>query len=133
MSPGGRSGHSPSGRAHEQSEAHEERLRHGLDGLRLLPHGNGEGRQSDRATPEPVDEGIEHGLIDAIESQGIHFVELQRCPGAVQAHDAVAVDLRPVADPAQQPVGDPRRAAAAAGDFYDSADLAMITSRSAES
>ena len=117
MPPCRRRGHPPARSAHEHPQAHEERLRDGLDGLRLLAHRDGERREAHRTATEPAHERIEHRLVDAIEAEGIDLVQLEGGPGARATHHPVAVDLGPVAHAPQEPVGDPRGPAAAARDL----------------
>ena len=51
--PRGGRGHPPARGPRHQADPDQERLDHHLDGLRLLPHGHGQGRQADRAAAEP--------------------------------------------------------------------------------
>ncbi len=84
------------------------------------PDGHGEGGQADRSPTEAQHQGIEDGLVDPVETEDVDLVQLQSRPGAGLAHDPVAVDLRPVADSAQEAVRDTRRAPASTGDLADS-------------
>ena len=58
----------------------------------------------------------------------VHLVQFQRGPGHLPGDHPVGADLGVVADPAQQPVGDPRRAPGPAGDLV----RAVVAQRHAE-
>src|ERR1700733_6878988 len=95
----------------EQAVPDQERLGDRLDGLRLLPYRDGEGGQANRAAAEPPDQGVEHSPVEAVEAELVHLVQLERGPGELPGDQAVGADLGVVADPAQQAVSDPGRAA----------------------
>jgi hypothetical protein len=48
-----------------------------LDGLALLPHGDGERRDADRSAAEPAAERVEHGAVEPVETEGVHLVEIE--------------------------------------------------------
>jgi hypothetical protein len=72
---------------------------------------------------EAAAEHVEHGPVEAVEPGFVDLVELQRAAGDVAGDDAVGTDLGVVADPAQQPIGDPRGAPGAGGDLGRSGRL----------
>lgn len=114
MSPGGRGGDASAGCTGQQPLAYEEGFGHLLDGLPLLPHGHGERGEADGPAAEELEEGFEDTTVEAVEAAAVHFVHREGGPGDVLVDDAVGLDLGVVADPAQQTVGDTRRAPGAA-------------------
>ena len=61
---------------------------------------------------------MQQPAIDLVEAEAVDLEPLERAPAALAAVDRRSpVDLDEVAHAAQQPVGDPRRAAGAAGDL----------------
>ena len=113
----GRHRDAPAWRAGEHPLLDQERLVHVLDRLGLLADADRQRRQADRAAAELAAQGVEDGAVDLVEAELVD--PEQRQPGArdVGRDVAVAADLGEVADPAQQAVGDARRAARAAGDL----------------
>ena len=55
--------------------ADEVGLGDGLDGVGLLPHGDGQGRQTHRATAEAAAERLEHGPVEAVEADLVDVEE----------------------------------------------------------
>ena len=114
----GRGGGDPSpGRAHEQALADEEGLVDVLDGLGGLGHADGERREPDRATAEPLAEGGEDRPVDLVEAALVDAEHAQALAGGVGVDGAAPPHLGEVPDPAQQPVGDAGRAPGPAGDL----------------
>src|SRR4051812_28753210 len=117
MVPGGLRRHPSARGPREQPGPHQERLAHLLDGVGLLPHGDGEGRDAHRATPEAHHQGLEDGAVEAVQPEVVDVVERERGTGHLAGHPAVGLDLGEVAHAAEQPVGDARCAPRAAGDL----------------
>ena len=68
--------------------------------------------------PKRRQQGVEHGPVEPVEARARRPRRAASAARATVAGDhAVGPDLGVVADPAQQPVGDARRAAGAAGDL----------------
>jgi len=67
-----------------------------------------------RAAAEPGTQGLEHLAVQTIQPEGVNLEDVQGAAGRRQVQPAgTPVHLRPVLDPAQQPVGDSGRAARA--------------------
>src|SRR4051794_19113776 len=105
------------GGAGEQSAADEERLRHGLDRLRLLGHGHGKRREAYRTAAEAAKQRVEHRPVEPVEAELVDLVDLERRSSDLPVDHPVGTNLGVVADAPQQPVGDPGRPAGAAGDL----------------
>lgn len=90
----------------QQSFPYEEGLGDLLDGLPLLPHGDRQGGQADRAAAEELQQRAEDGTVQPIESAGVNLVHLEGGRGDLPVDRSFRLDLGVVADPAQQPVGD---------------------------
>ena len=110
-------GHTTPGRAGDHSGAHQERLAHLLDGGGFLPHRDGQRGHPDRAAAETAGERRQHGPVQPIQAEFVDVVDLQRGLGDVAGDHPVGANLGVVANPAQQPVGDARRAARASRDL----------------
>src|SRR6185369_6125095 len=93
----------------------EERLNHILYGVALLADGCCESLKSDRAAAELVDNGKQNRAVHAVEPHLIDFQELQRLLHDLFGDCPVRKNLGKIPDAAQQPVGNPRRTPAAAG------------------
>jgi len=115
--PPGNGGHPPARGAHQQTQANQKRLGHSFDRFGFLPDRHGQSAQSHRAAAEAVHDRLQDSAIDPIQADHVHLIQLQSSPRCVQVDDAITVHLGPIPDPAQQPVGDPRSAAAPASDF----------------
>ena len=116
--PGGRGGDPAARRAGQQPDAHQERLGDLLDRLPLLAHRDRQrgdarparrrsGGTARRARPGRAGRGRTRRPRRGRARPGAH----------VEGDHAVGAHLGVVADPAQQPVGDARRAAGARGDL----------------
>ena len=79
--PGGRRRHAAARGARDQAGAHEERLGDLLDGLGLLPDGDGERGQAHRPAAEPRDERLEHRPVEPVETELVDVVDRQRGAG----------------------------------------------------
>lgn len=119
---GRQGGPAPRG-AHEISLHDEKRLMDFLNSGGILANGDSEGVQPDGATVEFVDEGFEQALVHFIQTLGIDLNHRERGIGDRAGDDSMAADLRKVADPAEQCVGDARGAARARGDFQRAGPL----------
>ena len=49
--------------------------------LRLLPHGDRERRDADRAAAEAHDQRLEHGAVEPVQPEVVDVVEGERGPG----------------------------------------------------
>src|SRR5207342_1357061 len=97
----------------EQALLEQVGLEHVLDRVGLLADRDGQGREPDRAAAELGRDRVEQGAVAAIEAAGVDLEHLQGEGGDLGVDRAAIPDLGDVADPLQQPVGDPRRAARA--------------------
>ena len=111
MLPGGGGGDPAARRPGQEALPDQERLGDLLDGLALLTDRDRQRGEADRAAAEPPAQRVEHGPVEPVEAELVDLVELERGVRDLEGDDAVGADLGVVADPAQQPVGDPRRAA----------------------
>jgi hypothetical protein len=101
----------------EEADPDQERLGDLLHGLPLLPHGDGQGGDADGSAPEVPAQHLDDGAVEGVEPQLVDLVQLEAAAGHVVGDHAVGLDLGVVADPAEQPVGDARRAARPRGDL----------------
>ncbi len=108
--------------ARDQADAHEERFHHRLDGLRLLTDRDGEGVEPHRSPVEAGEDGLHDRAVQAVETQRIHVVQLERGLNGLQSRLGV-VHERIVAHAAQEPVRDARRAPRTARDLGDRGGL----------
>ena len=88
-----------------------------LDRLGLLGERGGEGVEPDRPAFELEHDRLQQAPVERLQADLVNLQEGERVPGGVHRGTAVAPDLRVVPDPAEQPVGDARRAASATGDL----------------
>ena len=86
-----------------------------LQRSRLFAHSNRERIETHRAASEFMDERLDDPLVHLVEAVGIDVEHLERLGCGVPVHDATGADLGIVTDPAQEIVGDSRRAAGATG------------------
>ena len=107
----------PAGGTLQESVLHEERLVHLLDRIRILAHGGRDGPDADRAALELLDDGAQDPCVHVIEPELVDVEHLQGALGDRGGDHPVDSDLREVAHAPQQTIGDPRRAARAAGDL----------------
>ena len=107
----------PRGVRARRPDAHQEGLRDLLDGLALLPHRDGQGGDAHRPAAEAAAQHVEHRPVEPVEAGLVDLVELEGRARHRQGHHTVGAHLGVVADPAQQPVGDARRAPRAGGDL----------------
>jgi len=70
-------------RTGEEAVAHQEGLGDLLHGLALLPHGDRERGDADRAAAEAAAQGVEHRPVEPVETQRVHLVEVERTMGDV--------------------------------------------------
>jgi len=119
MSPGQR-GCRPSARgADDEALANQERLGDGLDGVRLFADRDGECAQTNRAATEPATQGLKHGTIESVKTAIIDVEQGEGRMCGIQIGHTLAMHLRPVTDPSQQPVGDTGCPSRSAGDLGD--------------
>src|SRR2546425_2674430 len=112
-------GASAARRAGEEALLHEERLVHLLERARVLAHGGGDGRETNRSALELLDDGLQDPTVHVVEPELVHVEPFQRFAGDRRRDLAFGAHLRVVAYPLQEPVRDARRAAAAAGALGD--------------
>ncbi|GAA3155408.1 hypothetical protein GCM10017687_86770 [Streptomyces echinatus] len=101
----------------EQALPDQERLGDLLHGLPLLPHRDGEGGQADRSAAEQLQQRLQDRAVEAVEAAGVDLVDGEGGGRDLAGDHPVGLDLRIVADAAQQTVGDAGRAPGAAGDL----------------
>mgnify|MGYP003376792910 CR=1 FL=1 len=77
------------GRADDEPFPHEERFGDRLDGVGLLPHGNGEVGHSDRTAAEAPAERVEHGPVEPVQAADVDVEEGQRLVGRVKVDDVL--------------------------------------------
>ena len=104
-------------RALDETFLDQERLDDLLDGVARLGQRRGDGFDSDRAAAVVLRNIDEVAPIHCIEAGGIDFELEEGAVGGGAVDRGRARDQRKVAHPAQQPPGDPRRAAGAARDL----------------
>ncbi len=100
----------------EEPEPEQERLVDVLDRLDLLRQHGGERLDADRSRRELLDDRREELAVGRVEALVVDLHLAHRRGRGRLVDPAVAVDLGVVAGPLQEPVDDPRRAPAAAGD-----------------
>src|SRR5918995_5693734 len=89
-----------------------------VDVLHRVPgfaYGYRERPYPDRPALELVDDEPEVVAVGVVEAEVVHALHFERGVGGLLVYRAVADDLGVVANALEEPVGDPRRAAAAAG------------------
>ena len=83
----------------------------------LLADGHRQRGDTHRPAAEAATQGVEDGPVEPVEAQVVDVVEGQRPGRDLPGDDAVGLDLGVVADPPQQPVGDPGGAPGPTGDL----------------
>jgi hypothetical protein len=101
----------------EEAFLDQERLVDVLEGRRLLAHHHRQRAEPHRATLVLGDERFEQAAVHLVQAALVDLEEPERLARHRQGDAAVGLDERHVAHPAQQAVGDPRRAARPAGDL----------------
>ena len=107
----------PARRAIEEADLDQERLVDVLDRVLLLADRRGDRVQADRAAAELVDDRAQQLAVDLVEPVLVHLEQLEARVRDLERDRAVGAHLRVVADAAQQPVDDARRAARPLGDL----------------
>ena len=118
MAPARRGGHPAPRGTGQQPGPHQERLAHLLHRVRLLPHRHGErgqARPARRRTSRPARVSTARSSRSRPSSSTSYTCSAARAVATVTTPSRA--DLGEVAHPAQQPVGDARRAARPAGDL----------------
>ena len=90
---------------------------HVFQGAGVFAHGDGHAAHADGAAVKFADDGFEDARVHFIEAGFVDVAHGQRLLRHLLGHEALGLDLRVVAHPAQQVVGDARRATGAAGDL----------------
>ena len=120
--------HAPARRAVDEAELDQIRLVDFFDGRRLLVNGRRDGVHAHRPATVFVQQREHDLLVDFVEPVAIHFQQIQRGLGDVFIDMAVGPHLRVITNTPQQPVGDARRATAAAGQLPRRPSSSMATS-----
>ena len=81
----------------------------------LFADGNRKRIESHRAAAKFMDERLDDPLVHLVEAVGIDVEHFERLGCGVPVHDAAGTDLGIVTNPAQEIIGDSRRAAGATG------------------
>src|SRR5207302_8541761 len=115
------SGHAPARRAVDHADLHEIGLVHFFDGVFLFGERRGKRAEANRAAAVLVEQRQHQVAVHFVEAIFIHAEHLQRFLGHGARDAACGAHFREVARTAQQPVGDTRRAPAAARDFFSAA------------
>ena len=92
---------------------------HVLDRLRLFRQRGGDGVESHRTALELQDHVFEQPPVQGLEPYLVHLEHSQGDPGQVYRRAAIATHLRVIAHPAQEAVGDARRAPGTTRDLRD--------------
>ena len=90
---------------------------HVLDGVADLADGGRDVVQSHRTATEALDDGFEEIAVHDVQPDRVHVEHAQGVVGHAAGDAAVGADLGVVPHPAEQSVGNARRAARAAGDL----------------
>ena len=103
--------HSPARCPLDKSCLDQKRLINVFDGILFFADGSGQGLDPDGSAGKFVDQREQQHRIHFVEPEPVHFEHEQGFVGQPPGDRAVAFDLGVVAHPAQQAVGDARRAA----------------------
>ena len=103
--------------AGQQPGPDQERLGHDLDGLWFLTDRDGQRGKNDWPAVEPPEQRVKNRLVEPVEALFVHLVQFKCGTRGRPVHHTVAAHLRVVADPAEQSVRDPGRAARAPRDL----------------
>ena len=83
----------------------------------VFTDGDGNAANTDRAAVKLVDEGLKEALVHFIETGFINVAHGQRLAGNALGDDALGLHLGVITHPAQEMIGDARRAAGTLGDL----------------
>src|SRR5437773_560937 len=106
-------------RAREEALLHQERLVHLLERARVLAHGGGDRLDADGAALELLDDGAQDARVHVVQPELVYVEALQGFERDRGRDLAAGAHLGVVAHALQEPVRDPRRAAAAPRDLGD--------------
>src|SRR5258708_3200411 len=132
---GARGGDAATGGPCDKTFLQEIGLVHFADGVGFLAHRRGEALDAYRAAVELVDDRGKDRAVHAIEPAGIDFEQFERTECDLATYDRRGVDLRKIADAAQQPISDTQRATRAPGNLMRTLVIEMYaqqTRRSAD-
>src|SRR5215212_4483359 len=101
----------------DQAALQQVRLVDVLDRVARLTHGHGEGPDAHGSAVELVDDKAEVIAVGAVEADVVYALHLERGVGRLLVYLSIADDLGVVAHALEEPVRDPRRASAAAGEL----------------
>ena len=121
--PGATGRHATTGCAIQKALVDEEGLDDIFERALVLANGRGEGLEPNGAPVELLDDGQQNGAVQAVESGGVDIQPLEGKLGLAAPHATRptrptrlgAGHLCEIADPAKQPICDPRGAARARG------------------
>ena len=109
--------HAPTRGAHQKALLDQVGLDHVFQRAALFGQRRRQRFHADRAAVEILDDEVEQTTVEVVEAFRIDLQHQHRGAGDVMVDVPRSPDLREVADPAQQAVGDARGAARASGDF----------------
>src|SRR5579864_5697869 len=107
-------------RAVDETELHEVRFVDFLNGVSFFVDGSGDGVHAHRPAAVLFKQRQHDLLVNFIETETVHFEQVERTGGDPQIDVPLGADLSVIADAAQQAVGNAGRATAASGDFFGS-------------
>src|SRR5262249_20034399 len=110
-------------RAHHEADFQKIRLHQLRERLGLVVDRRRDGLDPDGTPAVVLDDGGQETSIQPVEAAAVHTLFVERVASDRGRDDAVARHLGVIADPAQQTIHDPRRAARAPGDLTGSSRL----------
>ena len=117
MAPGAIVQAPPPRRSGDETKLDQIGLDHFLDRVARLGEAGGQRLHADRATLVDVGDHVEVAPVHRVEAELIDLHPVERAVGGPGVDLGHAGGMREIADPAEQPAGDARRAARAAGDL----------------
>lgn len=105
---GGRGHYAPARRALQETDLQQIGFVYVLNSLALFSYRSSDGIEPDRSAAEGADHRLQHLVVDAVQSARIYLKHLQRFSGNLRRNNTVAADLRIIAHPLQETVGNPR-------------------------
>ena len=111
-------GHTPARRAVQEAELNQIRLIDFFDGIGLLGNRRRNSVQPHRPAAIFFEDRQHDFLVDFVKAVAVHFQQVQRGLRHGLRDPAVGAHLRVIAHAAQQAIGDARRSAAAAREFF---------------
>src|SRR5262245_4354428 len=111
------------GRAHHEPDLQEIRLDQLRERLGLVVDRRRDGLDADGASAVELDDGSQESSIQPVEAPAVHTLLVERVASDHGRDHAAARHLGVIADPTQQTIHDPRRAACPPGDLAGSPRL----------